>query len=46
MFLKLFDKRGSRIGVERVARVSSINVFRTIDRSITFTWICTKMSGS
>lgn len=46
VFLRLLDKRGNRIGVERVARVKSINVFRTIERSITFTWICTKMSGS
>ena len=46
VFLRLGDRRGNRIGVERVARVRSMNVFRTSDRSITFTWICTKMSGS
>lgn len=46
LFLKLSDKRGNRMGVERVARVRSMNVFRTSERSITFTWICTKMSGS
>lgn len=33
-------------GVERIAKVSSMNVFRTNSRSITFAWICTKMSGS
>lgn len=46
VFLRLPDSRGNRIGVERIASVSSINVVRTSDRSITFTWICTKMSGS
>lgn len=46
VFLRLLDSRGSRMGVERVARVRSMNVFRTSERSITFTWICTKMSGS
>lgn len=46
VFLELGDRRGNRMGVERVARVRSINVFRTSDRSITFTWICTKISGS
>lgn len=46
VFLRLFARRGKMIGVSRVVRVSSINVFRTIDWSITFTWICTKMSGS
>lgn len=45
-FLRLFDSRGRIIGVDRIARVSSISVFRTNGRSITFTWICTKMSGS
>lgn len=46
VFLRLSDKSGNRIGVARVARVRSMNVFRIRDRSITFTWICTKMSGS
>lgn len=46
VFLRLLDRRGNRMGVKRVARVRSMNVFRTSDRSITFTWICTKMSGS
>lgn len=46
VFLELGDRRGNRMGVERVARVRSMNVLRTSGRSITFTWICTKMSGS
>lgn len=46
VFLRLLDRRGNRIGVERVARVNSMNVLRTIERSITFTWTCTKMGGS
>lgn len=46
VFLRLSDRRGNRMGVKRVARVRSMNVFRTSERSITFTWICTKMSGS
>lgn len=46
VFLRLFDSSGKIIGVDRVARVSSINVFRISDISITFTWICTKMTGS
>lgn len=46
LFLRLSDRRGNRMGVERVARVRSMEVFRISDRSITFTWICTKMSGS
>lgn len=46
VFLRLLDSSGSRIGVKRVVRVKSMNVFRTSERSITFTWICTKMSGS
>lgn len=46
VFFRLFERNGKMIGVRRVVRVSSINVFRTNGRSITFTWICTKMSGS
>ena len=46
VFLRLFDNSGSRIGVKSVARVSSMNVLRTNDWSITFTWICTKIGGS
>lgn len=46
VFLNLFDRSGRMIGVERVVRVSSMERARVIDRSITFTWICTKMSGS
>lgn len=46
VFLRLFDSSGKIIGVDRVARVSSMNVFRISDISITFTWICTKMTGS
>lgn len=46
VFLRLSDRRGNKMGVERVARVRSMSVVRVSDRSITFTWICTKMSGS
>lgn len=46
VFFRLFARSGKIMGVSRVIRVSSMNVFRTIDWSITFTWICTKMSGS
>lgn len=46
VFLRLSESSGKMIGVSKVARVSSIDVFRTSNRSITFTWICTKMSGS
>ena len=46
VFLRLFDRSGKRMGVDRVARVRSMNVFRTSGRSIAFTWICTKMNGS
>lgn len=46
VFLRLGDRSGNRMGVERVTRVRIMNVFRMRDRSITFTWICTKMSGS
>lgn len=46
VFLKLSESNGRIIGVSRVVRVSSMDVVRTSDRSITFTWICTKMDGS
>lgn len=46
VFLRLFDSSGKMIGVDRVARVSNMNVFRISDISITFTWICTKIAGS
>lgn len=46
VFLRLSDSSGKMIGVDRVARDSSMNVFRISDISITFTWICTKMTGS
>lgn len=46
VFLRLSDSSGKMIGVSRVVRAKSVNVFRTSGRSITFTWICTKMSGS
>ena len=46
VFLRLSDRRGKMMGVVRVVRVSSMRVVRTSGRSITFTWICTKMSGS
>lgn len=46
VFFRLFDSMGKMIGVQRTARVSSINVFKINIWSITFTWICTKMTGS
>lgn len=46
VFFRLLESRGKIIGVSRTVRVSSMDVFRTSGRSITFTWICTKMSGS
>ena len=46
VFLNLSDRIGRMMGVNRVVRVSSIMVLRISERSITFTWICTKMSGS
>lgn len=46
VFLSLLDISGRIMGVDRVVRVSNMEVIRTSDRSITFTWICTKMSGS
>lgn len=44
--LKFFDKRGSKIGVRMIVRVRSIEVLRSSVVSTTFTWICTKISGS
>lgn len=46
VFFRLSDSRGKMIGVDRVARVSSMDVFRISVMSITFTWICTKIAGS
>lgn len=46
VFLRLSESNGKTMGVNKVARVSSMDVFRTSSRSITFTWICTKMGGS
>lgn len=46
VFLRFSDRRGKMMGVERVAKVSRAVRFRTNRRSITFTWICTKMGGS
>lgn len=46
VFLRVSDRRGKIMGVERVARVSRAVRLRTNRRSITFTWICTKMGGS
>lgn len=34
------------MGVSRFVRVKSTKMFRINVRSITFTWICTKMCGS
>lgn len=45
-FLRLSDIMGRIMGVNRVVRVRSVSVLRTSDRSITFTWICTKVDGS
>ena len=46
VFWKFFDRRGSIMGASRMASVSSIIVLRSSGASITFTWSCTKMSGS
>lgn len=46
VFFRLSEMRGKMMGVSRTVRVSSMDVFRASGRSITFTWICTKMSGS
>lgn len=37
---------GRMIGVRRIIRVSDVKVLRSRAVSITFTWSCTKMSGS
>ncbi len=44
-FLKL-NRRGRMIGVRRVRRISGMDVFKSMVIFITFTWSCTKMSGS
>lgn len=44
-FLKL-NRRGRMIGVRRVSRISSMDVFRSRVIFTTFTWSCTKMGGS
>lgn len=44
-FLKL-NRRGRMIGVRRVRRISGMDVFNSMVIFITFTWSCTKMSGS
>lgn len=46
VFLRLSDRSGRIIGVSRIVRVSSMNVFMTSVWSITFTWTCTKVNGS
>lgn len=46
VFFRLSDSMGKMIGVQRTVRVSSMNVFRMSIWSTTFTWICTKMTGS
>lgn len=45
-FLRFVDSAGSSMGVKMIVSVSSMEVFRSNVVSITFTWICTKMSGS
>lgn len=45
-FWNVFDSRGSSVGMRMIARVRSMEVLRSSGVSITFTWICTKMSGS
>lgn len=42
----VFMARGSRIGVRMIVRVRRIEVLRRRATSTTFTWICTKVSGS
>lgn len=45
-FLKVFRRMGRNMGVRIVVSVSNIRVLRSRAISTTFTWICTKMSGS
>lgn len=45
-FLRVFDRRGSRIGVRMVISVRVMEVCSNSAVSTTFTWICTKMGGS
>ena len=42
--LSFFDVRGSSRGIVRVVSVIRVSVLSIV--SITFTWICTKVSGS
>lgn len=45
-FLKFFSMRGRIIGMRMIVVVRSMEVLRRRVSSITFTWSCTKMSGS
>lgn len=45
-FWKFFEIRGRSVGVRMVVSVRSVRVVRSRVVSTTFTWICTKMSGS
>lgn len=45
-FWKFFNRRGRSMGVRVIVSVSSMVVLRSRAISITFTWICTKISGS
>lgn len=45
-FFRFFDSRGRSIGVRMIVSVRSMDVLRSSVVSTTFTWICTKMSGS
>ena len=41
-----FSKGDKIIGVRRISMVSRVKVFSNCTITITFTWSCTKMSGS
>lgn len=45
-FLKFFRRMGRSMGVRMAVSVASVSVLRSRAVSITFTWICTKVSGS
>lgn len=45
-FWEFFDASGSSIGIEMVVSVRRMVVLRNRVGSFTFTWICTKVSGS
>lgn len=45
-FWNVFDRSGSSVGARMVVKVRSMKVLRSSVVSITFTWNCTKMSGS